>query len=155
MNKKSRRNRIILAALAAVLIALYIVGALFGLHSGGIYTNRTDIRDLNEGRSQILVTGKNYTLENEQEEKYLEEQRKKQEEQQTVPDPDKNQNKEVADSIVTEDLMEHLKECGIVNYTEEALLLMHVSSGTLTNWRKKWGKTWRTMHIFEDEKHTP
>ena len=74
MNKKSRRNRIILAALAAVLIALYIVGALFGLHSGGIYTNRTDIRDLNEGRSQILVTGKNYTLENEQEEKYLEEQ---------------------------------------------------------------------------------
>ncbi|MDO4206427.1 MAG: hypothetical protein Q4D15_02405 [Lachnospiraceae bacterium] len=110
MNKKSRRNRIILAALAAVLIALYIVGALFGLHSGGIYTNRTDIRDLNEGRSQILVTGKNYTLENEQEEKYLEEQRKKQEEQQTVPDPDKNQIKEVADSIVTEDLMEQAEQ---------------------------------------------
>lgn len=57
--------------------------------------------------------------------------------------------------FMTEDLMEYLKECGIVNYTEEALLLMHVSSGTLTNWRKKWGKTWRTMHIFEDEKHTP
>ena len=49
--------------------------------------------------------------------------------------------------FMTEDLMEYLKECGIVNYTEEALLLMHVSSETLTNWSKKWGKTWRTSYF--------
>lgn len=106
MNKKSRRNKILLAVAAAVVLALYVAGVLFGLHSGGIRTNPTDIHELNEERSQILLTGKNYTLETEQEEKYLEEQRKKQEEQEEVPDPSKEQIKEVADSIVTEDLVE-------------------------------------------------
>ncbi|MBO4834526.1 MAG: hypothetical protein J5483_00280 [Lachnospiraceae bacterium] len=106
MNKKSRRTKIILAIAAAVVLALYVTGAVFGLRAEGIQTNRTDIRELNEGRSQILLTGKNYTLETEQEEKYLEEQRKKQEEQETVPDPDKDQIKEVADSIVTEEMVE-------------------------------------------------
>ncbi|MBO4835908.1 MAG: hypothetical protein J5483_07320 [Lachnospiraceae bacterium] len=106
MNKKSRRTKIILAIAAAVVLALYVTGAAFGLRSGGIRTTQTDIRKLDEGRSQILLTGKNYTLETEQEEKYLEEQRKKQEEQETVPDPDKDQIKEVADSIVTEEMVE-------------------------------------------------
>ena len=106
MNKKSRRTKIILAIAAAVVLALYVTGAAFGLRSGGIRTTQTDIRKLDEGRSQILLTGKNYTLETEQEEKYLEEQRKKQEEQETIPDPDKDQIKEVADSIVTEEMVE-------------------------------------------------
>ena len=58
-------------------------------------------------------------------------------------------NKTMLHYFMTEDLIEFFKESGMPNYTEEALLLMHVSSGTLTNWRKKWGKTWRTMHLFE------
>lgn len=110
MNKKSRRTKIILAIAAAVVLALYVAGAVFGLRSGGIHPNQTDINELNEGRSQILLTGKNYTLETDQEEKYLEEQRKKQEEQQENPDPDKDQIKEIADSIVTEDLVEPPKQ---------------------------------------------
>lgn len=106
MNKKSRRTKIILAVAAAVMLALYVAGAMFGLRSGGILTNQTDIRNVNEERSQILLTGNNYTLETDQEEKYLEEQRKKQEEQEIVPDPDRDQIKEVADSIITEELVE-------------------------------------------------
>ena len=110
MNKKSRRTKIILALAAVVVLALYVTGALFGLRSGGIRANPTDLRELNEERSQILLTGKNYTLETEQEEKYLEEQRKKQEEQEKEPDPSREQIKEVADSIVTEDLVEKKEE---------------------------------------------
>ena len=52
--------------------------------------------------------------------------------------------------FMTEDLIEYLKSCKISNYTEVALNQMGVTSGTLTNWRKKWGTTWRKMHIFDD-----
>ena len=51
--------------------------------------------------------------------------------------------------FMTEDLIEYFKVSKISNYTEVALYQMGVTSGTLTNWRKKWGTTWRKMHIFD------
>ena len=51
--------------------------------------------------------------------------------------------------FMTEDLIEYFKVCNISNFTEVALNQMGVTSGTLTNWRKKWGTLWRKMHIFD------
>ena len=48
--------------------------------------------------------------------------------------------------LMTEDMIEYLKECGVSNYTEVALNRMNVTSGTLTNWRAKWGKLSRIIH---------
>ena len=48
--------------------------------------------------------------------------------------------------LMTEDMIEYLKECGVPNYTEVALNRMNVTSGTLTNWRAKWGKLSRIIH---------
>ena len=51
--------------------------------------------------------------------------------------------------FMTEELIEHFKVSKIPNFTEVALNQMGVTSGTLTNWRKKWGTTWRKLHIFD------
>ncbi|MBQ7530816.1 MAG: hypothetical protein IJT12_03850 [Paludibacteraceae bacterium] len=53
--------------------------------------------------------------------------------------------------LMTEDMIEYLKECGVSNYTEVALNLMGVTSGTLTNWRAKWGKLSRIVHHIAPE----
>jgi len=51
--------------------------------------------------------------------------------------------------LMTEDLIEYLKAEGISNYTEVALNRMTVTSGTLTNWRKQWGKLPRIIHQLD------
>lgn len=58
-------------------------------------------------------------------------------------------NRTMMHYFMTEDLIEYFKVCKISNFTEVALNQMGVTSGTLTNWRKKWGTTWRKMHIFD------
>ena len=44
--------------------------------------------------------------------------------------------------FMTEDLIAYFDKCDIPGATGQALSVMHVSSGTLADWRKKWYYTW-------------
>lgn len=49
--------------------------------------------------------------------------------------------------FMTETLIAYLDQCDVPGATGQALLLMHVSSGTLAEWRKKWLKVWLKLHL--------
>ena len=49
--------------------------------------------------------------------------------------------------FMTEVLIAYLDRCDIPGATGQALLLMHVSSGTLAEWRKRWLRTWLNLHL--------
>lgn len=57
--------------------------------------------------------------------------------------------------LMTEDMIEYLKECGVSNYTEVALNRMDVTSGTLTNWRQRWGRLARIVHHLSPQSIIP
>ena len=67
--------------LIAVFIAAVAVTALSALYvtSHGYAQGENPISGINESRSQILVTGQNYSLNHEQEQQYLEEEQKREE----------------------------------------------------------------------------
>jgi len=50
--------------------------------------------------------------------------------------------------LMTEDLIAYFGKCNIPGATGQAFLLMHVSSGTLADWRKKWWHIWLKLRIF-------
>ena len=50
--------------------------------------------------------------------------------------------------FMTEDLIAYFDKCDIPGATGQALSIMHVSSGTLAEWRKKWHLKWRNLQLF-------
>ena len=50
--------------------------------------------------------------------------------------------------FMTEDLIAYFDKCDIPGATGQALSIMHVSSGTLAEWRKRWWHTWLKLRNF-------
>ncbi len=93
-----KNRRWIFLIIAAAIAAVYIVTSAVSLHSHGEKPNSANIQELYSDRSQIIVTGKDYSLEEEDAEKYIEEQEEIQ--QETEPEDPKEKP---AESIVKED----------------------------------------------------
>ena len=70
---KQNRKRIALILSALGIVILFLLSAAFTLGSQEELKGEITVNDVNENRSQVLVTGKNYTLNYEQEQKHREE----------------------------------------------------------------------------------
>ena len=51
--------------------------------------------------------------------------------------------------FMTEELIAYFQKCGIQGAVGYALDLMGVRSSTLAEWRRKWGREWRNLHLNE------
>ncbi len=95
--KKDLLKRIGFIGAALLLVAACIIVAAVFLRTEGELENKTDIRNYNENSSQILLTGKDYSLDEEQEEIYMEAQQQREE-----PEPETRQE-DTTDTIVQKD----------------------------------------------------
>lgn len=77
MKERFKQNKLLFLTLAALAAVLLSAAAYLSTRDYSYGDN--PIRGLNENRSQILVTGENYSLNHEQEEKFLEEEKKREE----------------------------------------------------------------------------
>lgn len=76
---KARRNRIIALTLGLALVASYFLISGMLLNNQGAEASDVFVDEVNEDRSQILVSGSKYSLDNQQEEEFLREQERIQE----------------------------------------------------------------------------
>ena len=78
IKKALNQHKILIAVFIAAVAVTASMSALY-VTSHGYAQGENPISGINESRSQILVTGQNYSLNHEQEQQYLEEERKREE----------------------------------------------------------------------------
>ena len=103
--QKKKRKRIILLLAALLITALFAGSVVFSIEAMGEAPPEASVSSVNEERSQLLVSGKNYSLEKEQEELYsseLEREEEIREEEKKEEQKEESYPEETAESIISE-----------------------------------------------------